>query len=57
MMSFYISAAVAGKNRLATDSSAGDLSVPKAFSSAVTFALGKISVSDKLYVTFELLRQ
>ena len=38
------------------DSSPGDLSVPKAYSSAVTFALGKISVSDKIYVTFELLK-
>ncbi|MEP7213034.1 MAG: SIMPL domain-containing protein [Acidobacteriota bacterium] len=41
----------------AGDSSPSDLSVPNAFSNAVTFALGKISVSDKLYVTFELLRQ
>lgn len=32
-----------------------DLSVPNAYASTVTFALGKISVSDKIYVTFELL--
>lgn len=32
-----------------------DLSVPNVYSSTVTFALGKISVSDKIYVTFELL--
>ncbi len=31
-----------------------NLSVPSAYSQAVTFALGKISVSDKIYVTFEL---
>ena len=37
------------------DSSPGDLSVPNAYSSAVTFALGKITVSDKIYVTFVLL--
>lgn len=39
------------------DGDPGDLSVPNAYSRAVTFALGKISVSDKIYVTFELLRQ
>jgi uncharacterized protein YggE len=39
------------------DSPETDLSVPNAYSQAVTFALGKISVSDKIYVTFELLRQ
>jgi len=33
-----------------------DLSVPDAYSRAVTFALGKISVSDKIFVTFELIR-
>jgi len=32
----------------------GDLSVPSAYSREVTFALGKISVEDKIYVTFEL---
>lgn len=41
----------------AADSSPSDLSVPNAYSQAVTFALGKIPVSDKIYVTFELLRQ
>lgn len=39
------------------DNSPGDLSVPEAYSQTVTFALGKISVSDKIYVTFELLRE
>lgn len=39
------------------ESSVNDLSVPDAFSTAVTFALGKISVSDKIFVTFELLKQ
>ncbi len=32
-----------------------DLSAPSVYSRTVTFALGKISVSDKIYVTFELL--
>jgi uncharacterized protein len=32
----------------------GNLSVPSAYSREVTFALGKISVADKIYVTFEL---
>lgn len=36
------------------DSEPGDLSTPNAYSSEVTFALGKISVEDKIYVTFEL---
>jgi uncharacterized protein len=36
------------------DSGPGDLSVPSAYSREVTFALGKISVEDKIYVTFEL---
>ena len=31
-----------------------DLSVPHAYSREVTFALGKIPVEDKIYVTFEL---
>jgi len=35
---------------------ATDLSVPDAYSRAITFALGKISVADKIYVTFELVR-
>lgn len=39
------------------DGSPGDLSVPDAYSQAVTFAFGMISVSDKIYVTFELLRR
>lgn len=39
------------------EGSPGDLSVPDAYSKAVTFALGKISVADKIFVTFELLRQ
>lgn len=38
------------------DSDPGDLSVPNAYSQAVTFALGKISVTDNIYVTFELLK-
>ena len=38
------------------DASPGDLSVPAAYSQAVTIALGKISVADKIYVTFELVR-
>ena len=36
------------------DVNPGDLSVPSAYSREVTFALGKISVEDKIYVTFEL---
>jgi uncharacterized protein YggE len=36
------------------DGDTGDLSVPNAYSREVTFALGKISVEDKIYVTFEL---
>ena len=39
------------------DSSRDDLSVPRAYSEAVTFALGKILVSDNIYVTFELLKE
>lgn len=36
------------------EAESGDLSVPSAYSREVTFALGKISVEDKIYVTFEL---
>jgi uncharacterized protein YggE len=36
------------------DVESGNLSVPSAYSREVTFALGKISVGDKIYVTFEL---
>ena len=43
-----------GEGKGIGDMSPGDLSVPNAYSQAVTFALGKISVSDKIYVTFEL---
>lgn len=32
----------------------GDLSTPNAYSREVTFALGKITVTDRIYVTFEL---
>lgn len=39
------------------DGSPEGLAVPNAYSQAVTFALGKISVADKIYVTFELLKQ
>lgn len=43
-----------GDGNAAVDANPGDLSFPKAYSQPVTFALGKITVSDKIYVTFEL---
>ena len=33
-----------------------ELTTPTAFNRAITFALGKISVEEKIYVTFELMR-
>lgn len=38
------------------DIASQSLDLPNAYSREVTFALGKISVSEKIYVTFELLR-